>query len=256
MPVKNGIGYGQYTLDKQFGLEMLFKYHMSVVREVLGNHPNFPQIYHYIDTNAGSGHNEELDCDGSPLIYEKEIRQIGIGGKSWLIEREPENADILRDLVGGEIIIGDNRDVLHGIIARLPWRAFGLLYHDPNTVPDFDLLTKACRNSRMYKMDILIRCSGTSIKRARSAYPDKFCNLQEYLSKINKKYWLVRRLAHGDRHQWTFLFGTNWKDIKDWKKRGFYRIDSAEGKQILHTITYTAPEKASMGQQTFVLEEA
>jgi hypothetical protein len=106
------------------------------------------------------------------------------------------------------------------------------------------LISKVCLGQKMSRMDVLIRCPSTTIKRVRSAFPERYNQtLEESLQEINKEFWLIRRPNRRDRFQWTFLFGTNWEDVKNWKKLGLFRVDSADGQAILKEASYTRTER-------------
>ena len=41
----------------------------------------------------------------------------------------------------------------------------------------------------------------------------------------------------------TFMLGTNWKKFPEWKKEGFYRIDTEEGQRVFRRLNWTAGER-------------
>ena len=58
---------------------------------------------------------------------------------------------------------------------------------------------------------------------------------------VGKKQWLIREPI--GKHQWTFMLGTNWKKFPEWKKEGFYRIDTEEGQRVFRRLNWTAGER-------------
>jgi hypothetical protein len=85
------------------------------------------------------------------------------------------------------------------------------------------------------------RYIATSIKRVRCKWPEKK-TLHEYIEGINKKVWLIKKPEDKDMFQWTFLFGTNFANLDDWKKEGFYSLNSSEGMEILRKLDCTKYE--------------
>jgi len=64
MPKTKGVGHSLVTLDKEEALGKLLSQHVNTVKTILEKYPKYPHVYHYIDAYAGSGYNEEEQCDG------------------------------------------------------------------------------------------------------------------------------------------------------------------------------------------------
>lgn len=240
MPITNGIGHSEQTFDKQVGLAAVLGQHIQIVKRVLDKYPNFPQTYQYIDLYAGSGKNQEENCDGSPVIFLKSIYgRLDYYGH--FIDLEPGNTLFLRAATSftnsHTIYTGDNKEITPKIITRITGKSYGLVYADPNGVPDFDLL--ALVSEKLPKMDVLIRYPATAAKRnGRSLISE--------LNKVKKGTWIIQKPV--GKWQWTFLFGTNYSDYKAWKKFGFYRLDEPEGKNIFEKVVYTKKELETLRQ--------
>ena len=246
MPVKNGIGYSQATFDKQDGLAVILKQHIATVRVILKKHGWPRQLYHYIDLTAGCGHNEAIDCDGSPLVFEREIRRAGIAYAAHFIDQNESNTEQLAATLktngSATIHTGDHSEIAPSIVKDWPHRgAFGMIYADPNGVPPFDLLADLSRDHRTNKIDFLIRYTGSGVKRA--GY-----RLLTELGKIQKKYWIVRDLDTHDRWQWTFLLGLNWDGLNVMGRHGFHYAHSKQGQAIIERLHYTKPELQALRQ--------
>lgn len=262
MPLQNGVGYGDHSAAKQDDFHSLLSLHVGIV-DRMTNKPgkNWQRRYTFIDMNAGPGCYDGLI--GSPLIFLEEIEKTTIPYRAVFIEREAINADALRDNVGlrslrhQPLIINDSHaNVLRKYIKSQAPKTYGLIYHDPSgSVPDFDLLSDASRAPILDYMEFMIYLSATNIKRVRrfqeaTNRDAKVKLLIDSLQTINKKTWIIRKPQ--GRHQWTFVLGSNWSKFPEWEKRGFYRIDSPVGQEILRSLTYTDKELEGMsGQQSF-----
>jgi len=253
-------GQGKFTKDKEYGFDRVIAQWLSIVNHILPKHTKWAKPYIiYVDMNAGSGYNDEADCAGSPVEFLYGLEPYLKGGlacKAFFVEKNTDSGDILDERVSEiyacscgcdpgnipEIVcaIGkDSADVLPGIIDEFGDKTFGLVYFDPNGIKMnsdatiFDGARSICLNPKFRYVDILIRLSGTTYKRIRKAFPDKYTDLRTQLKTVNKKKWICRKISydeHGyrDPFQWTFLLGTNWTDYKAWKKEGFYDIDDPE----------------------------
>jgi three-Cys-motif partner protein len=240
MPVKNGVGQSTATQDKQDGLDKLLRQHMSVVRGIFGKYGIKNGIYYYIDAHAGCGYNYEAKCEGSPIIFLQAREELGIASKAYFIEIEKDNVcqlghfikPYLSDLVDFRVCPEDNKTAVPRIANALPEGCYGLIYYDPNGRPDWQAISHLSKNPALSKFDILIRYNTMAVKR-------NFNNtgklLLDYLSDVHKKHWMIRDLLPGERWQWTFLLGMNYK-INPWKSQRFYWTDSEEGGRILQKI--------------------
>jgi len=248
MPKTQGQGQSQATLGKQRDLELILDQHISTVRAILSKPYaiNYPQAYHYIDLTSGCGHNEAVDCEGSPVVFQRAIKRAGLRYDAHFIDKDPINT---MKLYGGyrwgsreTIHTGDHSDVAPDIIAQWPKQnAYGLIYADLNGIPPFDLLALLGTDPRLAKIDFLIRCNSLAIKRNGGGLLDE-------LARINKKFWIVRALDDHDRWQWSFLLGLNWDGLKAQEYRGFHYATSETGRAILERMHYTKPELQAIQQ--------
>lgn len=252
MPVVKGVGQSGATPSKQDGLDKLLRQHLSVCQRIIAKHPRWNcQTYQYIDMNAGCGWNDHVDCAGSPLVFLKAADAVKeLSYKASFIEIEPRNAQTLLANIGGpskslEVCIADNKEELPVLVDNLPPRAIGLIYTDPNGVPDFDLLEEVSKNPKCATMDILIRYTASAHKRNLHIKPERLLGC---LGRVNKRYWMTREIEHGDRWQWTFLLGMNWGGMSSWKSQGFHWAHSDEGRNILEKLNYTNGEIAELRQ--------
>lgn len=240
MPKDNNIGHSTCTVNKQAGFKCVIDTQISIVKSVITKHKWAPQIFYYIDLYAGDGSNAMEGCPGSPVIFLQEI-QDKMKYSASFIEIEPGNTIYLKAAVqfanSHTVYTGDNAIILPQIIKSIPRYSYGLIYADPNGIPNFDMLSNASKH--LPKMDILIRCPATAIKRNGNS-------LQDFIHRIDKSNWLVQRPE--GKWQWTFLFATNYTEYPTWKKLNMHNLQSNEGKEIFRTIAYTEKERTNMDQ--------
>ena len=261
MPVKNGVGYSEYTPTKQKIFSEFLKLQTSIAVGAIKNRkiPQTEQCYYYFDLNAGPG--IFYGDKGSPLIFLDTIKHRNVKFNAVYIEKEDvnhtqlmENLTLYNDIPMNGCqypICGDHNDIMDDWIDRIIKKGgnrFGLIYTDPSGVlPPFDLLSKIYKYKEFSRMDLLIHCSTTNIKRIfgernKQCDSEEQKRLSKFLDSINKRHWLVSK-PKGDSFNWSFLFGCNWAHFPDYAKIDFFKSDSKEGKKILYDINYTKEEK-------------
>jgi len=260
----------QYTPEKQYGLRKVLGQWLSIIDCIkfkacngyytLDMREIAKKDILYVDMNSGSGWNTEVNCVGSPLLFFEEAVKHDFGKDVHFIEKNAESAISLSERLrmaefdNFHIWNDDHNNVLPAIIQKNEKR-YGLIYHDPNGMPSFDLLRNVSESPNFRFVDVLIRISGTNYKRIRNGTKAvsstiRYPNLKDQLKSINKKEWIIRDIKDDempDPYQWTFLLGTNWTKYPDWEKQGFYKISSSKGAAILNRVTYTTPELRCFG---------
>lgn len=200
--------------------------------------PYFQKTIIYIDTNAGSGYNEEVGCNGSPLIFLSEAERLGLKYRAYLIEKDPALLARLSRRVFGynaETICGNNGDIVPKILERIPPKSLGLMYVDPNGIPDWDMISSASQNETMKKIDILIRFNSVALIRN---HHNGYLPLPSYLEQIkNKPNWYGKDYYHSDEWHWTFLLGMDYR-FGDWKAKGWRSFDNPDGQDLKDKLTY------------------
>lgn len=252
MPIQHEIGYGEYTPQKLEHLKRFFEMHIGWTAGVVRRHPYWQAHYHYIDATAGCGYCPELDLPGSPLVFLQCVDGL-IPYHADFIEREPGNC---MQLMGAmpeskhekvKIHLGDYRDELPRLTEKVGKNNFGLLFIDHSgdmtslmeripTLENFSI----CRP----KMEILMYVPAANFKRVLYQTGTR---LEDCLQGIRKRYWLVREPM--GKHQWTFLMGSN-TPPPEYRAKGFYRLDSAEGQEIFSTLNFTNKERDEWNSHT------
>lgn len=252
-PSTRGMGQSPVTLDKQDGLRCILRQHANTSKHIISKHPDwYTPTYWYVDTTAGCGYNEQVQCSGSPLIFLDEIERTHLDYRGIFIELDPVLAGLLKDNLRqsyshviaakpGQIAVvaGDNREWLPKVCDLIPDGSFGLGYHDPNGEPDIDLLSTISTRWELRRFDLLVRYNSTAVKRnAHRSGRD----LLGDISRISKTYLMVRRILPSDPWRWTFLYFSNWDGMTAWRSKGFVYADSAEGLQTLERLALTNEE--------------
>lgn len=253
MPVgSDGVGVSVFTETKQEHFRKIIRAHMDIVHAVVKKHSWAENRYYFFDINCGPGIKD--DEDGSPVIFLEEIARIDIDYKAIFIDINPSNVESLKTVVheNGKVSIfcGDHAEILPRIIeddfgASLHKDKYGMLYTDPNGIFNDELLTEF--SIRFPRIDILINCPATAIKRVKNC---SRCSdsrtLEERIGQIRKDNWIIRDKLTSSRYQWTFLLGSNWDSFPEFRNLEMYRINSPKGKVILDDLNWTSREKREL----------
>jgi hypothetical protein len=241
----DGYSTSASTSTKDNHFREILKVHTRIVKAITKRYSWVHPDYHYIDLNAGPGIDEKGRI-GSPIEFICQADNQRLNYKSYLLEINPKAASRLKALTDSNcnIIVGDHKDTLPDLLPRIPKNAYGLIYTDPTgKIPPFELLGKFSRHSRL--IDQLIYVSSANIKRQ---YFAEGCmgikRLSEYLRMINKRFWIVREPQN--KHQWTFLIGSNWDSFPVFELLGFHKTDSKIGREIMHRLDTTNKERKNV----------
>lgn len=242
MPIKNGMGLSEETIYKENNLRDILFWQFSILK--------YSKTWEtkkliYIDMNAGSGINkvDDLTINGSPLIALEvmTLSKIKFDIIKFIDEKPGLIANLTKKIGHNKYsVCGDNKEKVWDILNKYnPKDLYGIIYFDPNGMPDFNLIANISR--KFPKLDILVHFSATTIKRVEKAcYPGK--TLYNSLMKIEKEKWIIKESESGNKFQWAFILGSNYGGLTGWKKRGFYLLNSEEGIDILTRLNYTAKE--------------
>ncbi|AFY37545.1 hypothetical protein Lepto7376_1188 [[Leptolyngbya] sp. PCC 7376] len=264
MPISSsGQGFSDNTATKQEQFKYFATVHLNICQNgIFKRHQGKSWLsakYHFIDLNAGTGINEEYG-KGSPIIFLEKSQELNVDTSCFFVDIEQNIIDELKDNVAkisaktshSYFSIG-NKKALEQISSIIQSNTsnkavYGLVYSDENgNIPPFEELSKFFSQQHLSKIDVLIYFSATNIKRVlKSAEQENCKRLAEYICDLPKTHWQVRQLE--DRHQWCFLFGTNWSNksgkmgYPEIRKLGFRDIQSREGQKILEQASYTNDE--------------
>ena len=247
MPLPKGVGVGWLTPTKLDHLKAIVEMHVKITRAVLKKNPHYERAYHFIDATAGPGEYEVngKEVEGSPIVFLSVAENQQLRYKADLIEREPVNVDSLRKRLPksscGRVVIHccDSAEVIPKLLSSKDENQLGLYFVDPSTgIPHFE--TVAYVSEMRPRMEVLMYLSATNLKRICAVTPEP---LFDRMQGIDKSHWMVREPFPRDRHQWTFLLGSNTDLFTNYKKIGFYRLDSEEAQAFFPRLNLTAKQR-------------
>lgn len=249
MSSKISQGQGDSTEAKVRGLETAFSINTRIIRNKLPR-----ATYFHFDLNAGTGWNEEVGCKGSPLAFIDAAQKVGINYRAYFVDKSKKAYSELRQRIGSdprhEVVHGDNAlfaRLIPKIIERngdRPAYAVGSVLSDPNgTGIPFDQLAELSR--RCPCLDIIVNWNSIVFNRVRlsPAHPGTM-TLEEAIKLFNKEHWLIREPLSCQK--FSLLIGRN---IQTGSQRGFYRLDSEQGRSIFRRLNYTNAERLTLAGQ-------
>jgi hypothetical protein len=244
------------TIDKERCLASALSIGAKIASKKFAN--RFP--YWHFDANAGCGWNDVVDVPGSPVVFHQ-VADLCLGN----MRRNAFFCDIDKQAVcaldarlqdGGwastsYLIPGDNEEALQVFGKCIeqsgedPQKAVGSVIIDPNgyyyRTPEgvgapinsiVEFSTKFLRidiilnlNARTYRMGL------AQSKRGQNHH---VMPPEDVLASLNKQHWLVR-WTHRGGNDWLLAVGRNF-ETGDHKAIGFYRLESAEGREIIERV--------------------
>lgn len=264
MPIKNGIGYGEYTGVKIEHLAKILAMHMAITQAVIKKHASYCEPeYRYIDLTAGKGSTPDRNS-GSPIVFLEKARdpKFDIPFRADLIEREQGNIDELKKLISAHPMNSSQQGKIHyhpddyekvipNLFKSKKEFELGLVYVDPTGTKDLpDINTLALISKMRPRMEILFYLSATGVKRQ---FQQTHQLLGDFLNATGKQHWLIRKPFKGDKHQWTFLLGSNSDLFKPYRsiRNYFYLLDSPEGRQVFEKMNLSQDQRFEQKQTRF-----
>lgn len=262
MPKIDGVGYGDFTEKKLEHFSKILEMHFAITKAVISKNANiFKPYYHYVELTSGKGFTP-IGKPGSPIIFfetaHKNFNDINFFAD--FIDCDKKN---IRELIKSIDDLSQERgwgqnncnfhcnkyqEVIPSLFAEKSTE-FGLIFVDHSgDLPDISTIQFIA--DQRPKMEVLLYLSSTNIKRTVQYTGLRFIN---FINSIGKTHWLVRKPINHDRHKWTFILGSNAKNLfTDYKSIGFYQIESKVGKSILERINFTEREQFEAKQPRLI----
>ncbi len=259
MPKVDNVGYGKSTPQKLEHLAKIIEMHVVITKTVLRRNSYFRQRYRYMDLTAGKGIVPN-GLEGSPLLFIETIERLGLPYRADFVEFEDKNLDELKSTMQAKAKkngwkptayyhSGCYEDIVPTLLKLKDNNELGLVFVDPSgDLPDVSTLKLIgeCRP----RMEILMYLSSTNVKRLA---PYQNLHLSDFIKEINKKHWLIRKPS-SDAHKWTFLLGSDSNLFKDYKKIGFFRLESEDAQGFFSELNLTTKERQERVQPRLPLE--
>jgi hypothetical protein len=245
------------TQAKEADFRGILDMHVTICKGIFARNSLPP--YLYVDLYAGPGNLEYRGAcfDGSPLIAQQVLTKAGINSLAVHYEQDPAVAARLAAALWVPTSLVDEPDEETAPIYPVACQdgfpqwldrqgrqldRYGLIYSDPirDEIP-YELLNKAAYH--FPKVDLLSYVSATQYKRRRGADADK-PYLIDHIQAVDKRVVLIRKPI-GMWH-WTFILWSNWTNLPEWEKRGFHRLDSHRGKEIMDELNFSKREHHAM----------
>jgi hypothetical protein len=252
---KNEHGQGAGTPGKEDGFRAVFDVSLAISKaKSVAYWP-----YWHIDLNAGSGWNDLVDCEGSPLVFLSAAIAARRPGPVRLFfcdhrpdairqlqERCEPLLEQLRVVTPGSTITyhgGDNADFLAAvrriIVASGDRYPMGTFLSDANSpTQGFPFGQMVAFATAFPRIDAVLNLNlGVLRPGARAPQPGwrKHPTVVGMMNKIPRSIWWVRNPSRIGKHQFMALVGRN-KDTGRRSFKDFYRADSPEGKLILERL--------------------
>lgn len=238
------------TEPKEYDFRGILNMHVPVCKGIISRSSWAHPSYLYVDLFAGPGNLSfgGRNFDGSPLIARDILARHAMDYRAVHFEQDAQTAGRLAEALWVPVNLLDVPNPDDSPIVNAPcqdgfpaWlkangaqrNRFGLIYADPihDEIPV--ALFEAAR-AQLPKVDLLSYVSATQYKRRGRI------RLAEHVRAVGKKHALIR--APRSMWQFTFILWSDWGELPEWNQRGFYRLDSERGQQILDQLNLTARE--------------
>jgi hypothetical protein len=243
------------TERKEADFRGLLRMHINICKGIMS--AGWAAPYLYVDLHAGPGLLEHKGrrFDGSPMIAKDLLTRAGIPTETVHFEQDPDVAARLRDAMSNPCALFDP-GLLTTQIRDQPFQSgfpewlsesghqanrYGLVYSDPirDEIP-YATLNQAAE--MLPRVDLLAYVSATQYKRRRGQDLQRNGSserplLGDHIRAVNKRIALIREPLGA--WQWTFVLWTNWTQMPEWERRGFWRLNSDKGRHVLDRLNLT-----------------
>jgi hypothetical protein len=257
-------GQGPTTVRKENGFLSLFNISLGISKKVA------EMPYWHIDLNAGSGFNEDVGCDGSPIIFLRAAAEVQRPVRAYFCDNDEASVSSLRerlatldlpDNVEYVCEVSDNVEFLPRVAADIRRAlgreqfAIGTCLCDPNGCNHIPLDSIVGFFREFPRIDFILnvncnvfRCIPGCRRSTRlpSSTVEAFkikSSLPEIVEMIRKKHWLIRApMGRPGRQMFTILAGYNLSNAPN-RFQDFFDVTSPKGEEILRRLNKIDPDQ-------------
>jgi hypothetical protein len=257
-------GHSGVTPVKQAHFEAIVRTHLAIVAGIRQRY-QLATPYVQIDLTAGPGLVDGRE--GSPLIFTRCAREVGVPYLAFFCERAPASVDALqrRLLAAGDptpgmwhVLPGDYRQTIDSLVSYLRvavgrGRVYGMIYADDNNgeVPH-QTIRRILEVPQFSHLDVMVNAAGAPFKRENGAF-GRNRSLRDDLNAIGKPYAQLRALTPGDHWQFSQVLLYSWAGFPRFESMQFVDSRSPLGRAIFDRISRTRTERRAQprGQEPF-----
>lgn len=246
-------GQSLVTASKQRKFAAALLQGLSIAAKVCPGQPFF-----HLDTNAGSGRNEEVGVDGSPLVAFEQADKAGhTDFRPMFVDINPAAAAALERRLRGRasiIFSGDNSEFLEWSARWIkasanPRYAIGAVLIDPNgwfyrNAKGEGAPVEAVRRFAMEfpRIDVVMnlnvatyqRMKGINQKSGAPVYAS-LIGPSELMSSLGKSHWAISDIESCGGDRFVVMVGRN-ISTSNLDRYGLFKVDSERGREIILDI--------------------
>jgi hypothetical protein len=250
-------GQGSGTHVKERGFGSAFSVSISLSSGVNAASYN----YWHVDLNAGSGWNEQAQCDGSPIVFLNLAEQRRPKYQAFFCDHNPNAAETLCRRIGGRgyVFQCDNSEILPIVSQRIseceprPHYAVGSVVCDPNgyfgdAVPDAAIQVFAMAhpridlifnlNIRTYRMGLAHVLKAQTESRKNAWRSKTWPSPREFPARFHRRHWLISNVSRTRGDRFIILIGRNYRTDGS-RAMGHHALESTQGQDVLRDIDGT-----------------
>jgi len=246
------------TEPKEADFRGILGMHLQICKGIRSRQGGPPYLYADLYAGPGQLSFNGKEFQGSPLIFLDLAAKEGLPYEAMCFERDP---DVAERLSGAVASLNGSRPAVYPEPCETGFsrwldsagrrrNQYGLIYSDPikDEIPH-RLLSRAA--AMLPRVDILSYVAATQYKRRRGVDPERPF-LSDHVRAIGKDVVLIRR-PHTAWH-WTFILWSNWVNFPQWERRGFYRLDSEIGSEIMKQLDLSSREHKELANTPLPFE--
>lgn len=259
--INSSVGRSEATPIKQEHLKAFFNAQLYKTTCVFNKHKWIDSTYHLFDITAGDASpNETLTSptiflDGLYLSKKLKFEAVFVEKKKNIFDKLEQNVFNYIECMPDEkdknyfsnatrLIHGESKQALGEYYKEKHEYAYGLLYYDGNGFKNKLWNTATAFSKTWPRLDIIANISPVQINRNRGVqkkpgFTKYNKRLPEIINQIDKKEIYIRdsinTYDYQNKFQHIMLFFTNFGDYTKMLQHGFYKLESEQGQEIIHS---------------------